>query len=168
LVTTSTIGILAVVRSASTLRTPASPRAACGWADADEEDADEKWNTPSPGEELPLRQLRQRRQHPGGGEIPDRVAELDHRAKQPAVPGRRVLDHHQHRAATFAAEADALEQAQYHERDGRGDADLPVGRQKTDQEGAEAHDDDGDREHRLAADPVAEMPEDRCAQRPSQ
>jgi hypothetical protein len=41
-------------------------------------------------------------------------------------------------------------------------------RQETDQESPKPHNDDGHREHRLAPDSVAEMPEDRGTQWPSQ
>lgn len=68
----------------------------------------------------------------------------------------------------LAAEADALEETQADQEQRRGDADLLIGRKQADQEGADAHHHDRDREHRLAADPVAVMTEDRSAQRPRQ
>ncbi len=49
---------------------------------------------------------------------------------RPRLLGRRVLDHHQHGATPFAAEADALQEAQRDEEDRRGDADLLIGRQQ--------------------------------------
>jgi hypothetical protein len=71
-------------------------------------------------------------------------------------------------AAPLAAEADALQEAQHDQQHRRRDADLLIGRQQTDQESAEPHDDDRHGEHRLAADLVAEMAEDRGTQRPGQ
>ena len=44
------------------------------------------------------------------------------------------------------------------------DANLVVGRKQADQESAKPYNDDGHREHRLAADPVTEMPEDCSAE----
>ncbi len=106
--------------------------------------------------------------HADRGEIADGVADLHHAAEQAAAVRRAVLDHHQHGAAPFPAETDALEEAQADQQQRRGDADLLIGRKQTDQKGADAHHHDRDREHRLAADPVAVMTEDRSAERPRQ
>jgi hypothetical protein len=135
-------------------------------SDRGEKDADQERNAPRPRQELRLRRSRQKREHAGRGEGPERISELDRRAQKPAVPGRRVLDHHEHRAAPFPAQSHTLKQAQEDEQDGRRDADLVVGGKEADEEGAEPHDDDRRREHGLAAEPVAAMPEDRSAQWP--
>lgn len=80
---------------------------------------------------------------------------------------RRVLDHHQHGASPLTAHADALEDAQQHEECRRPKANLGVSRQAANQEGADPHDEHGQREHRLAPDPVAEMAKDHPAEGPS-
>ncbi len=112
--------------------------------------------------------LANRGEHANRRQVADRIAHLHHGAQHAAALLGRVLDHHQHRAAPLAAEADALEEAKGDEQDRRRDADLGVGRQQADQEGAQPHDDDGDGEHRLAADAIAEMAEDGSAQRPGE
>jgi len=68
----------------------------------------------------------QHREHPDCCQIPDRPTELNHRAKKPAVPRRCVLDNHQDGSAQFAADADALEQAQEDEQNRGRDADLLI------------------------------------------
>jgi hypothetical protein len=64
----------------------------------------------------------------------------------------------------FSAEPHALNQAQQNQQNGRCDADLLVGGEEADEEGAKPHDDDRRREHGLAAERIAEMPKDRGAQ----
>jgi hypothetical protein len=71
-------------------------------------------------------------------------------------------------AAVFAAERQALQQAQRHEEDRRGHADGLVRGQDADQERRGAHDEDGDEEGILAADEVADAPEHERAERPDQ
>ena len=68
------------------------------------------------------------------------------------------------RAAVLAAEREALEEAERHEQDRRGDADLAVVRQQADQEGRAAHDEQRDEEGVLAADQVADAAEDERAE----
>ncbi|MGX0963617.1 hypothetical protein AB7M63_004066 [Bradyrhizobium japonicum] len=107
-------------------------------------------------------------EHADCGEIADGIADLHHAAEQAAAVRRAVLHHHQHGPAPFAAKADALEETQADQKQGRGDADLLIGRKQADQEGADAHHHDRDREHRLAANPVAVMTEDRGTEWPRQ
>ncbi|MGC0396347.1 hypothetical protein ACVME5_004039 [Bradyrhizobium liaoningense] len=136
--------------------------------DADQEDRDQEGDAPAVSHEVALRQARHQREHADRGEIADGVADLHHAAEQAAAMRRAILDHHQHGAAPFAAEADTLEKAQSDQQHRRGNADLLVGRKQADQEGADAHHHDRDREHRLAADPVAVMAKDRSSERPRQ
>ncbi|KAG1244112.1 hypothetical protein G6F65_021991 [Rhizopus arrhizus] len=68
-----------------------------------------------------------------------------------------------HRAAPFAAQADALEHAQQQQQDGRPDADAVVGGHQTDQECGHAHDHQRHHQHAFPADAVAEMAEDQAA-----
>jgi hypothetical protein len=95
------------------------------------------------------------------GQIADRPTDLDHRPKNPAISGRRVLDHHEHRSAPFAADTNTLEHTQENEQNRRRDSDLLVRGQKADQESPEPHDDDGHRQHGLPPDPIPIVPEDR-------
>ncbi|GAA0003040.1 hypothetical protein BRDID11002_30410 [Bradyrhizobium diazoefficiens] len=106
--------------------------------DADQEDRDQERNAPAVSHEVAFRQARHQRKHADRGEIADGIADLHHAAEQAAAVGRAVLHHHQHRPAPLAAETDALEKAQADQEQRRGDADLLVGRQQSDQEGADA------------------------------
>ena len=72
----------------------------------------------------------------------------------------------QHRAAPFAADADALQRAQDGQDHRAPDADRLVGRHKGDQERRDAHEQQRRDQRRLAADAVAVMAEDRRADRP--
>ena len=77
-----------------------------------------------------------------------------------------MLDGHEHRAAPFAADAESLRDAQEDEADCGPWPDLFIGRQQTDQERRDAHDDEREHEHRLAADLVAVVSDDDAADRP--
>ena len=132
--------------------------------EADQQRAGQERDPPAPGEELRLRQEAAQREGPDRRDDAEGVAELDDAAEEAAPLRRDALHHHQDRAAPLAADPDALDQAQRHEQDRGPQADLRVGRQAPDQERAEAHDDDGQGQHRLAADLVAEMPEDDAAE----
>ena len=98
---------------------------------------------------------------PGTGRWPARSAAAGVEA---FLLRRRVLIGHQHRAAPFAAQPDALEHAQ-EQQHGRPDADAVVGGHQADQEGRHAHDHQRHHQHALAADAVAEVAEDQPAQR---
>ena len=92
-------------------------------------------------------------------------------AKLPKKPRRSrggVLDGEQHGAAVLAADADALQDPQHDQGDRGPDADLVVRRQQADRGGADAHDQQGQDQHLLAADPVAEVAEDQPADRPGE
>ena len=77
-----------------------------------------------------------------------------------------MLGRHQHRPAPFAADREALDEAQHDQRDRRPDADLRVGRQQADQHRRDAHQDQAQHQQPLAPDPVAIMAEDDAADRP--
>ena len=75
-----------------------------------------------------------------------------------------MLRHVRRGAAVLAAEGKALDQSQRHEQDRREPADgLELG-QEADQEGGPAHEQDGHEEGVLAADEVADPPEDQGAE----
>ena len=82
-----------------------------------------------------------------------------------AVMGARPLHGDQHRAAPFAADADALQGAQDGQDDGAPDADGVVAGHEGDQERGDAHQQQRGDQRRLAADAVAVMAEDRRADR---
>ena len=95
----------------------------------------------------------------------DRRPELREHAEPGAAAGRRVLGREQRRAAPFAAEPDALAEAQQAEQPRRERARLGVARQDADQRGRQAHRQHRGDERRLAADAVAEMAEQDRADR---
>src|SRR4029077_8610246 len=68
----------------------------------------------------------------------------------------------------FAAKPDALDEAQHDQDNRRERADRGIGRQKADAEGAYAHDEQRQDQHRLAAETIADMAEQRPAKRTRQ
>ncbi|MNY05275.1 hypothetical protein D3C86_1379870 [compost metagenome] len=78
----------------------------------------------------------------------------------------RVLGDIGRGATVFTAQGQALEHAQHHQDDRRGDADAGVGRQQPDAERRQAHEDDGGEEGVLAPDHVPQPPEHQRAERP--
>ena len=76
-----------------------------------------------------------------------------------------MLDNHERRAAPFAAQRDALDEAQGNQKDRCPHANLLVGRETPDRERAKRHDRHGDHQHGLAADSIAKVAEDRPADR---
>ena len=81
---------------------------------------------------------------------------------------RRVLGHVDGRAAVFAAYRQALQHAQQHQQDGRGDAYAGVAGQQAHQEGGHAHDQDGGEEGVFAAYHIAQPAEQQRAERAHQ
>ena len=138
-------------------------------ADADQDDAERRtgcasprWRNRSPDQALKARIARLDRNRPDGH------AELRPRRDQAAAAvAARPLHRDQHRAAPFAADADALEHAQHGQDDRAPDADRCVGRHEGDQEGGDAHQHQRGDQRRLAADAVAVVAEDRGADRPA-
>ena len=111
-------------------------------------------------------QSREQQEDAAGEEEADRRAELRKHAVPGALARRRVLDRQQHRAAPLAAEAQALAEAAQRQQQRRGDADRVVGRQHADRHRRHAHRQQRRHQRRLAADAVAEVAEQRRADRP--
>ena len=104
--------------------------------------------------------------HQQRGEQAEGGRGLDPAGRCAALVVGRVLGDVDRRAAIFAAERDALQDAQEDQQHRRERARLGVGRQQADQEGRPAHQADGDQEGALAAQPVADDAEDQRAERP--
>ena len=137
-------------------------------ADAEQHDADRKQARQPQARNASLRQQPGRaRTHrrPGAARRARRCARSCRRTR--ASRGR-VLDGEQHRAAVLAADADALQDPEHAPGRRRPDADLVVRRQQADRGGADAHDQQGQQQHLLAPDPVAEVAEDQPADRPGE
>jgi hypothetical protein len=103
-----------------------------------------------------------------GQHEPGRHANLRPASVEAALARRRVLDGHQHRAAPFAADAEALRHAQHDERDGGPWPDLFIGGQQADQEGRDAHDHERQHEHGLPSDLVPVVADDDAPERPGE
>jgi len=80
-----------------------------------------------------------------------------------AIPLRGVLDRHQSGTAPFASHRETLHESQHDQAEGRQNAHLFEGGQHADQERRSTHDQQRDHQHRFAADPIAEVPEDHSA-----
>ena len=104
-------------------------------------------------------------EHAIGQQQADRHACLNPARMEAAPPLVAVLHGHQHRAAPLAADTESLHETQCHQQDGRGDADLLIGRQQADQHRRHTHDHEGGDEHGLAPDLVAKVPENDAAKR---
>src|SRR5256886_9716427 len=72
------------------------------------------------------------------------------------------------RAPILAAQAQPLDHPQGEEEEGGGQSDRFVGRYQSDASRADAHASQGDEEGVLAAYPIAQPPEEECAQRTNQ
>src|SRR5690606_4276610 len=120
---------------------------------------------PAPGDELLVRkqadgESRQRAEHGAG-----RGAALHERGEEPPPMVRRALHREQWPGGGLAAEREALHEAQRAEDDRRCDADRLVRRRETDRHRRRAHQRQRRDQDRLAADAVAEMPEEEPPQR---
>ncbi len=133
-------------------------------ADGHEHGAQQERDPPAPGEERGVGlDGREHPQHAGGEQVAHRDAGLRPGRPEAAPAVAAVLGDHQHRAAPLAADGEALEQpAEDEEQRGR-EADRGVRRQQADGERAEAHHQQRDDQHLLAADPVTEVAEDHAA-----
>ena len=94
-----------------------------------------------------------------GHEVAGGRADLGRGGPEAALVGVAELAGQQHSAAPFAADADALGQAQEHQDDGGPDADDRVVRQRTDEDGCDADQHQGEHEDVLAAHLVAQAAE---------
>ena len=137
-------------------------------ADDDEHGAGEERQAPAPGQEIRFRQPRHQRERAHGQQDAERRAHQRQAAEEGFPLRRRVFHRHQHGSAHFAAERQALSDVQDDQQHRRGDADLFIGRQQSDEHGAYAHQQQAQRQHGFAADAVAEVAEQDAANRPCQ
>ena len=78
----------------------------------------------------------------------------------------RMFHRHQHGAAPFSAQSQALDDAQCKQHDRCPDADRLIARQQADGEGGRTHGQQRDEQHRLSAQAVTEVTEKRGADHP--
>ncbi len=127
--------------------------------------AGEERDAPPPRLERRVRQQRREHHRRRREQESDRRAELHEPGPQAAPARVGVLGDHQCRPSPFAADRDTLHDSQRHEKDGRQHADLLVGGQDADREAGDAHHHHRDDQHRLASEPVAEVPEHQATER---
>ena len=134
-------------------------------ADHHQRGAEQERNAPAPGAELFVVQAHgQGQEQAVGRQKADRRAELREHAEPGALALGRILGRQQCRAAPFAAQPQALAEAQHTQQDRRPGPDAVVTRQHADQRGAHAHQQQGGDQGRFAPDAVAEVAEQRRAQ----
>ena len=133
-------------------------RAADDVADADQHDGQQERDAPAPRQELVGReqrgdheQRRRREDHADGH------ADLREGAEEAAARGRCVLHGHERRATPLATGREPLQDAEQDQQDRSGDADRGIRREQADECGGQAHQDQREHEHLLAAEPVAEV-----------
>ncbi|KAG0771500.1 hypothetical protein G6F22_016422 [Rhizopus arrhizus] len=134
----------------------------------DEHGAGEERQAPAPGQEVCFRQPRHQRE--GAHRQQDAQGRTHQRqAAEERLPlRRRMFDCHQHGATHLAAERQALADAQHDQQHRRRDADLFIRGQQPDEHGAQAHQQQAQRQHGFAADAVAEVAEQDAADGPRQ
>ena len=121
---------------------------------------------PAPREERLVRHhRRQQQEQPVGDEEPDGRAQLREGAEEGALALRGVLGGQQRRTAPLAAEPEALPEPAQRQQQRREHADRRVPRQESDEDGRDAHRQQRGHQRGLAPDAVAEVPEQRGADR---
>jgi len=131
----------------------------------DQHNAHQERHTPSPGEELIRWQLREQRKNDRRCQEPGRYADLRPAAVEAALSVGGVLNRHQHGPAPLAADAEALNDPEDDEEDGRPGTDGGIGRQRADETRRHAHHHQRQHEHRTSTHFVAVMADDDGANR---
>ena len=135
--------------------------------DDDQHGGQQERDPPAPGEErLVALEDGQEGQQAVGDQLAGRGTRLRPRGPEAAVLRVAVLRDDEDRAAPLAAEREALDAAQHRQQHRREYADLGVAGQQPDRERRDAHHQQRDDEQLLAAQLVAEVPEDEAAERP--
>ena len=138
-------------------------------ADDDQHDGEQERHTPAPGREVFLGHAGvEEEQQAGGEDHADRNTDLRVGTEQAALAHGSVLDCHQGGTAPFTAGGEALDDTEQDQQDRSPDADLGVGRQHADQRRGGTHHDQGEDQHGLAAEAVAQVAGDDGAERPEQ
>ncbi|KAI3489217.1 hypothetical protein L1887_46261 [Cichorium endivia] len=135
----------------------------------DQHDAEDERNAPAPAQELLVGgELADERYQPGGKQQAYAVPDLHAAAVKGFPVLRRALNGQQRRAAPFAADGEALDGAQGDQQYRRPPADRGKRGENTDKRGGDPHHPDGEHQHALAAQAIAEVAEDHPAQRAKQ
>ncbi len=138
-------------------------------ADEHQHGANQKRNAPAPGHELFVaEQQSQQQKQTVGHEKADGGPKLGKHAEQTAAVLGRVFCGEQRRAAPFAAEPQPLADAQNDQQPRSQLADVVITGQQADERGAHAHREQRGDQGGLAAESIAEMSEQKGADRPRQ
>jgi hypothetical protein len=136
-------------------------------ADDDEEAGQKERDPPAPSDEVRLALIAgHQRKQASRQQASERDARLRPARPEAAALGIPIFGRHQHRSTPFAADCEALDDAQQDEADRRPYTDRRVARQQADEHGCKPHQYEAPHQQFLAADAVAEMAEDDSAQRP--
>uniref|UniRef100_J2JTH2 Ribonuclease E n=1 Tax=Streptomyces auratus AGR0001 TaxID=1160718 RepID=J2JTH2_9ACTN len=136
-------------------------------SDADQQERQQERHPPAPrAKRLIVEYRRQQPEHPGGREEPHGRAELREGGVQPAPGARRMLDREQRGPAPFAAQSDALEEAQQRQHHRCPDPPAVIAREQSDAGGRQPHQQKGDHQDGFTAHPVAEVTEEHRAEWP--
>ncbi|MNP12563.1 hypothetical protein D3C76_1047980 [compost metagenome] len=134
--------------------------------DAQQHDGKQERNAPAPDFELIAGEVTAAQHHQQRQQQAQGRGGLNPAGVEAALADGRVLGDVGRGAAVFTAQGQALEHAQHHQDDRRGDADAGVGRQQPDTERRQAHEDDGGEEGVFAPDHVPQPAEHQRAERP--
>ncbi len=133
--------------------------------DHDDDRAGPEGDPPPPRQQLVLGERGDRQEHRRGQDLTGLgAAEGEARVVRAPVVGG-VLQAHRVRARLLTRGGEPLQQPGRDQQDRRGDADAVVGRQAADQERRETHEQQRGHQHALAAEPVADVPEEHRADR---
>ena len=131
--------------------------------------ADEKGHAPAPVQKLLIAEGSRKQRHHAGRKTQARSkAHLRNTGIKGAFALAGIFIGHEHGTAPLAAQSEALHQAEGLENNGSRKADLLVGGHKTDADGGNTHNEHGQHKHALAAQLVAEVTEDKGAERAGQ
>ena len=134
--------------------------------DDEQHGAQDEGHAPAPAQEgFGAENGAQQSDDAGGQQQADGHADLGQAAVEGALGFGSGFKGHEHRAAPFAAKADTLKQTADDEQNRGPDADGFIGGDQADADRGRTHDFQRQNEHLLAAQLVAEVPEDDAAQR---
>jgi hypothetical protein len=128
-------------------------------ADQHEHGAEQERDPPAPRQELVGVELAGQEERDRGECDTGGGTGLREGAEEAAATGWGVFDGHQGGAAPFAADGEALHEPEDREQDRCGEPDHGVAGHQAHERGGHTHGDQGDDEHLLAADAVAEVAE---------
>ncbi len=135
-------------------------------ADRHDDDAEQERDPPTPGEQVLLRQCPDGDEHQRRQDQAHLSAAESEAGEEATAVGWRVLQGHGVGTGLLSGRREPLQKAENDQQDRRKDTDLGVGRQDADENRGQTHQEQGEDEHRPAAETVPEVPQDDGADRP--